>query len=363
MLKSLLRAAGIASLVLSLGACSSVARLFGKKETPPAPEPTKKFQVVESDFEWAMQSFEAGQYEDALARFQKVSRGGGANSRNDIILFYQGKCLFGLGRINEAVPKLELFLERNLSHPKAQEARFSLLNSLAQLREWKKVTLLAADTLRLESLAGNRILVQLIWGQALVELGELTGAEKSLQEAKPLFASLPDHSLVGDIVSESKSSLADRALWLGAHLDFARCRKIAPPGQNNKRSTAIKSSQDWARNKGKCLHKAISASLESFPALGPRWQHALEQSISEAIDHYFASVTSIAQGPNSAAGREAATTEIRKHFYQILERLAQAEPPPGLSEKPRWSPRPFITRIEQGLQKIAVDSAQTDKTL
>jgi hypothetical protein len=268
-----------------------------------------------------------------------------------------------LGKHREAIVKLDDFLERNLSHPRAQEARFTLLSSLAALKEWKRVTLIAADALRFESLMGNRILIQLIWGQALVELGELVGAGKTLENAKPLFDSLPDQSLIVDIVSESKASLAERALWLGSHLDFARCQKLEPELPTGKRSEVAQKSKTWARKKGQCVREALTTALKSYPALSPTWKGQLDASIEAAIQDYFTSTQRIPKGRQEAASREVAIGEIRKHFYQILDILAQAEPAPDLSTKPKWSLRPFIVQIEQGLQKLAIKAAETDKSL
>lgn len=361
------------ALALFATGCGPVAKLFGKEDSPPVPavatgpEPVQETASdgtkvlvanAESNFQWALQAFEAGHYQDALERFDDIAEDG---HTSELIPYYQGRALYYLGRHKEAVERLTLFVTRNPKSLQAREARLTILVAQNTLRDWERSTVLAAEALQDEAYIGNKILIRLLWGEALIERGELTGARKVIHETKSMFASIPEGSLLGDVMAESKSSLAERELWLESHLHIRGCAADRPPAQ-----AKVKQLTDWYRRRGACLKQAFDIALVSFTILGPRWNRAMSNTLTFGIENFLDSpeaaiAAQALKHPNAA--REVGLPEIRKYFYQILDRLEHAD---RSSSVPSTVPRPFralITKIEQGLQSLSLKAASSDRAL
>lgn len=355
--------------------CAVVEKMFGRKDPPPAAIPSAAIRPPSggesadaenpsTNFQWALQSFEAGQYEDALERFSDIAQDGAQNENFDLAVYYQGRSLYLLNRYHESTERLRSYIDHNPRGAHAQDARLTLLLAYNILRDWKNSTVVAAEAIQGESYIGNKILIRLLWAEALIEIGELTGAHKALRETKEMFQGIPEGSLMGDVLTESKSTLSERGLWLESHLQLRSCEMLKPPAKSNAKNKN-RLLTEWYSKRGLCLKQAFDIALTAYTVLGPRWNRAMSDSLATGVEVFFDSpriAANAAAASNLNAAKELALPEIRKYFYQILNGLQAAEASasiPGTVSRPY---RSLVSKIEQGLQRLSIQASSANHT-
>ncbi len=165
--------------------CSSISDFFFSttKEESLAEKERRRRQSIASQFEWAVQNYEAGDYEKALEQFRRLAAIGTDLPAYELVPFYAGMSFFRLKKYAEAASALENFLQKRTGHSQNQDARMALLEIYEQQAQWDKVLGLAAETEPLTLYQNNRAYLKLVWARALKEKGEFKGAKAVLQDA------------------------------------------------------------------------------------------------------------------------------------------------------------------------------------
>lgn len=170
-----------------LASCSTLSEALypssEPKETDSVTREKKRQKVVSSQFEWAVQNYEAGEYDLAIPQFRKLKSMGPNVPGYELVPYYLGMSLFQAKQFPEARLELENFLKSEPNSSESQEARVALLSIYEQTREWDKVLGLAAETDKLTLFQDKRAFLKLVWAQALQAKGEFKGAKAVLKDA------------------------------------------------------------------------------------------------------------------------------------------------------------------------------------
>ncbi len=249
--------------------------LIACSSTPPAKKaaPLMIYNRINTNYEWAVQYYEAGQYEKALVELRKISAEGPAVEHYELVDFFTGMSFFHLGRSNEAIPKLQAFLARAPKAFEAQEARMTLLRCFELKSDWPRLVSLAAESDNETLYFENRVLLKLLWAEALQGLSEYKGAEKILDEANTLLSNTPPDFNSGVDNYDLRRELRGR--YRSAYLT-GRARECDRKVPRKKRVTLL---GQWAEGYGECL---IGASKEYFRyshELSLRWMEKSQESL------------------------------------------------------------------------------------
>jgi hypothetical protein len=176
-----------ASAAIALSSCAAVNDFFypapvSKEGVSPAREQRRQ-KVVSTQYEWAVQNFEAGKYEKAVAEFRRLLPLGATLENYEMVPFYLGMSLYRLRQEPEATSQLENFLRARPADFSSQEARMALLSLYERAEQWDRVLGLAAETEGLTLFQDNRAFLKLVWARALLEKGEEKGAAAVLKDS------------------------------------------------------------------------------------------------------------------------------------------------------------------------------------
>lgn len=348
--------------------CSTVATMFGKGDPPPRSEQLGKEIIVlnpTTSYEWAVQAYEAGLYEEAKERFEKLEKDAKGASSFFMIPFYLGQIYYFLGNYEQSIARLENYLRRVPNSERDQESRMTLLSAYIVQRNWDKAAVLAAESNSKSLYTGNRILLQLLWAEALMHRKELIGATKTLQAAKTTLSQIPKDSNIGQGTAGLNENLGERALWLEAAISAARCQNLPLPPKpiKSRRKQVLEA---WYTRKVDCAYDTIAAALPSFGDLGHRWNQEMLKTMVAVLEEVDLAPKLLVQEQriaNLTMAREGAIRPYRKHFYRLLNFFRDlSENVPGSPERIQAQQR-LTAKVEQILQKIAVESSKADRTL
>lgn len=354
--------------LLALPACSTVATVFGKKPAPADAAPLSAIPIAgpDSSFQWALQSFEGGNYLEALNRFEDLQAQDLSSPRQRAELaFYRGRCLYQLARFREAYGALESFVNANPLSDLTGNARLHMLLILNHLREWSKAAVLAAEAVGKDSNLGNLVLARLLWAEALIEQAEISGARKLLEELAVQLRNVPRESLVSDAVGEGATSLEDRHAWVASLLELKRCRFLPLNAIPKDRKGRIQKAQQWIGKRGECVQRGVDLALMEVPKLGPRWSQILVENIQEACQDFAGSSTILEKTGvfTSAQAEEVSRPQVRRVFYQLLNSLDNASKEALRLQKSDRTYRELGSKLDSILQRISVDASTSDRSL
>lgn len=251
-------------LCLALTGCSAVHNLIypaaAPEDKPQTPvEEKRQERLVSGQFEWAVQNYEAGAYDKAIAQFRRLEAHGPRVPAFELIPYYLGMSYFRKGRDNDGVPQLEAFLKKGGPVAEQREARIALLLAYERLQQWDRVAALAAESQRLNLFQQNRTLLLLVWARALSEKGELQGARSALKEGEQMLASVPDEDR--KLISDPDADLWGRLHFTAALLQAEECRRTQPRDVKKGKSTR-RLYITWLESEAECLRRALSETLD-----------------------------------------------------------------------------------------------------
>jgi tetratricopeptide (TPR) repeat protein len=222
-----------------LASCSSLSEnLYPSsepKESDSATREKKRQKVVSSQFEWAVQNYEAGEYQLAITQFRKLKSMGPSVPGFELVPFYLGMSLYQTQQFPEATAELENFLKSESNVSESQDARVALLSIYEKTRQWDRLLGLAAETDKLTLFQDKRAFLKLVWAQALQAKGEYKGAKAVLKDAAQY--------LDGHSAKRSNGPDLDKDLWGRYHYtnfllsteDCRRSPKEVGSGKGKKR--------------------------------------------------------------------------------------------------------------------------------
>lgn len=316
--KSTWTKAALAALAASACACTSVQKVMypatdGKPET--VLEERRQEKLISSQFEWAVQNYEAGQYDKAIAEFKRLLTQGAEVPSFELVPFYLGMSYYRTKRDAEAAQYLESFLRKNGPISEQQEARLTLLLTYERQGAWDKLLALASETDKLNLFQENRALLRLLWARALVAKGELKGARAVLKESEPFLDVI--ESTDGYLHPEPNADLVGRKSYTSVLLKTAECERRNPrevkQGKRTKRLYA-----NWLEDVGTCLREATSEGIELVRSESLWTQPALER-LGASFEEFTAKIRSYQQKESGQlAEKNGLRIAARRQLYRLL---------------------------------------------
>lgn len=291
-------------------------------ETYPGGEYRKMQQSLSGKFEWGVQYYEAGRYQDALKIFERLRKEGTQVREFDLIPYYVGMSHFRLGHFPEASSELEAFLRARTTRAEVQEARLSLLLTYENLGEWKKASSLAAETDKMTLYQSNRALTKLVWARALREQGELLGAKAVLEDALPYLDKLGED----EKLSSSSHSNPDQDLWGRYHFTAIlvkemECNQLGPkelPGKT-KKARANRLYAPWLESVTDCLRSTVDTASEELFSRESPWGPRAEQTILHGVLGLAEKVQGFLSKEASVLAKHRSLQKVaREQFYRLL---------------------------------------------
>lgn len=311
----------------ALSGCTSVGGLFWGRTDSPNEQQAKDERAVakeqrlqetiNSKFEWAIQNYEAGRYQEAIKGFASVNRDQARVERFQLIPWYLGMSHFHLGKFSEATSHLRSFLQQNPPPgPEAQEARITLLRILESREEWSAITTLAAETDQLPLYQQNRALVKLFWAEALFQQREFAGARKATADAEVILSSLP-HTTGGDDHFDPRRGLWSRLRWLTLALEGHGCSDLTVTRTGKKAHL-----EQWVDGYGECLLHNVKSYLVEIPQLPARWAAKTNAHMLRSFEVFRERVEGELRSQKPPLARQQAVTAAsKKTFFRALDEL------------------------------------------
>lgn len=363
----------LAGCALLVSGCSTIGdAMFGRESepaaaetsSPAAPGPQTEIEkalsnLPSSKYEWAVQSFEAGQYETALEKFSALELDGANVASFELIPFYIGMSHFQLSHLDGAISYLKKFLAGNGKRSEADDARIALLLAYEKKGAWSEITAVAGEMQESFTNAEDRILLRLVWAEALVRQGEYPGARQILRDAETGMGNIPFTGLDADLTASAGEDLQGRFAWLKTKSELAECsdrypmNPDAPAKKGAKKKEKGPNLAHRLEGKSECLEKALARSLENYAFFTPAWSGQIADTLRQGLESFVAEAT------QPAPGRIAIVKPIlQRAFYRIA---AQLQNRLGTAEMPQTTRKPLEDlgkSVESLLQRVSLLSYQ-----
>ncbi len=276
-------------------------------------KPRRVKKSITNQFDWAVQSYEAGAYKEAVQRFERLQKEGAEVPEYDLIFFYLGMSRFKLGEIEESVTELESFLRSGTQRQEGQNARLTLLLAFEKLGRWKESASLAAETDKLTLFQYNRALLKLLWARSLAEQGELQGANVVLED------SLAYLDKVGADDKAPFYANSDQDLWGRYYFSMVlvqvRACDLSQPKEIAKKKRLY---DPWLDSVTDCLRKTLKLASEELFAKENDWNDRATEELGKAIESFGVKIEAQMK---REAGVLANQRALKKSASQSLYRL------------------------------------------
>lgn len=308
---------------LFLCGCSAVHNVLYPESIEPEPKPVTKVEekrlerIVSSQFEWAVQNYEAGAYEKAISQFKRLQSQGSNVPSFELIPYYLGMSYFRLGRDKEGVPQLEAFLKKSGPVGEQQDARVSLILAYERLQQWDKVVALAAESNKQNLFQENRALVYLVWARALREKGELQGAQAALKEGEQLMQSSSSEPRIN---SDPNLDLQGRLQFTASHLQTEECQRTQPKEVKSGKKSVKRLYRAWLESESECIRKSLGSATELVRLDSP-WTAPALQSVDTALVRFTDKIRAFMTQEKSRLDQK---RELERGARQELYRLLGA---------------------------------------
>jgi hypothetical protein len=312
------------ALVFFLGGCSSIHDLLysepAKEEIQsPQVEERRQERVVSSQFEWAVQNYEAGAYDKAISQFKRLQSQGSQVPSYELIPFYLGMSYFQKKQDSSAIPQLESFLKQGGSVGEQQQARISLLLAYERQSQWNKVAALAAESNKQNFFQENRTLLYLVWARALREKGELQGARSALKEGEQLLLNSAGAEILP--MSDPNNDLHGRLHFTSAYIQLSECMNAEPKEIAKGKKSRQRLYAPWLESVGQCLQNAQKDSVE-LVRRESTWMLPALQSVDASLVSFTNKVRGyLTQEQSRMEQKRALEKGTRQELYRLLAPL------------------------------------------
>lgn len=275
---SILPKCALVAACLILCNCSMTSDISESDQANTPKRAEKISQAISSQFEWAVQYYEAGNYEKAIKEFNRLQKKGAAVPSYELIPYYLGMSHFHLKENDRAIAFLNQFVNQNKNSARLedQEARITLLLAYESTGQWDQITSLASDTDKLNLFQENRALMKLVWARALREKGELMGARAVLKDASSFLENMPDSGVDRSLIHEPNRDTWGRYYFTMMFNQEKECADLTPREfKKGKSSTFLYA--PWLEGETDCLKSIIrTGSDQIFRQESPWSEQALE---------------------------------------------------------------------------------------
>jgi hypothetical protein len=301
-----------------LASCSSLSEVLyppsEPKEGDSVTREKKRQKVVSSQFEWAVQNYEAGEYDLAIPQFRKLKSLGPTVTGFELVPYYLGMSLYQSKQFPEATAELESFLKSESNASESQEARVALLSIYEKTRQWDRVLGLAAETDKLTLFQDKRAFLKLVWAQALQAKGEIKGAKAVLKDAAQY---LDGHSAKRSTGPDLDKDLWGRFYYTTFLLKAEDCRTV--PKEIGSGKTKKRLYQPWLESSVDCYRYSLDQITRDLGESGWSAQALaeLERSI-VAFGEKIQSYLNLEKGRLET--RRALEGQARQNLYRLLSK-------------------------------------------
>lgn len=360
------RSASILLLLSSLSACTTLSS-DDTEEVIVAGKPKRVRRNISSQFEWAVQSYEAGAYEEAVSRFEKLRKDGSEVPDFDLVAYYLGMSRFRLGEFEAAARELEAFLRAAQGRQEAQDARLTLLLADEKLGRWKEATALSAETDKLTLFQYNRALLKLLWARALREQGELQGARAVLEDSAAYLDKVgKEESRPIPFYSNPEQDLWGRYHFTATLIKTKECALLGPknigkPGKGKKKGQEKESPAarpnnkflyaPWLEAETDCLRTAVKTASEELFARESPWAPPAGESLLEGVNAFG---SEISQHLKAEAARLESHRALQKAARENLYRLLGTVDEHLKNFKDRGISSPRLDDLRKQLDRLLV---------
>lgn len=310
-----------ALLLVQLSACS----LFSPAVAPDKNQgssPTRaraRSRALMSQFEWAVQSYEAGDYLRAVRQFRELGKSGASLEEYELVPYYQGMSYFQLGKNSEATGYLENFLQGAGTRREAQDARMALLLLYERQTNWSKLLGLAAEADRQTLFQNNRALLKLLWARALIETGEFLGAKSQLKDSTQYldFASGEDRS----VLAESERDIWGRYHYTSLLVREHECREMQPKSVGTAKKPRYLYA-NWLEGNIDCVRQTLTEAIDELLLRESPWTAPAIAVLQREVDDLSTKIKgAIGREKKSLNARAALEKVAREQLYRILTEL------------------------------------------
>jgi hypothetical protein len=289
-----------------------------------------------SRFEWAVQHYEAGDFEKAIKSFEALRKEGAEIPDFDLVPFYLGMSHYKLGHFETAAQELEGFVQGASKREESQDARITLLLTLEKLGRWKDTAALAMESDKLTLFQYNRALLKLIWARSLRELGEILGAKAELEEAQPFLDKATSDEAVQPFFADPDQDLWGRSHFTSILVTESECLKLEPrdlahrepaPEKPGKKSAAKKLKAvapnrlyaPWLEAVTDCQRKASTEAADELFERESPWGPLAAAAISNSITIFGNRITGyLKEEASRLPRRRALQKDARENLYRLL---------------------------------------------
>lgn len=288
-----------------------------------------------SRFEWAVQHYEAGNYEKAIASFESLRKDGAAIPDFDLIPFYLGMSQYRLKHFETAAGELESFVRAGGDRQESQDARVTLLLACEKLGRWKDAASLAMETDKATLFQYNRALLKLVWARALREQGEILGARTALDEAQPFLDKVGTDDGGQPYYADPDQDLWGRFHYTAILVQESECTKLMPrdlagpaPEPEGKEGSSKKKKKraprllyaPWLESVADCQRQAIVRAADDLFERESPWGAPSLAAIQQGLDAFATKIQIYLRGEVAALERHRALQKsARENLYRILE--------------------------------------------
>ncbi len=262
----------------------------GTEEMMVRGKPKRVRKSVAAQFEWAVQAYEAGEYEEASRRFSKLRKEGAEVPDYDLISYYLGMGHFRLKQFEAATKELEAFLRSQNSGREGQEARLALLLAYEKLSRWKSSAALAAETDKMTLFHYNRALLKLLWARALREVGEIQGAKAVLEDSAAYLDKVSgEEGRAGPYYANPDQDLWGRYYFTSLLLKARDCTDLNPKKVKSGKAESYLYTA-WIEAESDCLSAAVRFASQELFAKESSWGQEAVNALSGSIDNFGSKV-------------------------------------------------------------------------
>lgn len=303
-----------AMLLVSLFAgCSGSSDYY--EDAAPGVKRKRASRSLSGQFEWAVQYYEAGSYQEAVKRLEALKKEGARVPEFHLIEFYLGMCHYRLGELPKAVAELKEFLRSGNQAAPSQEARITLLLAYEKLGLWKESASLSAETHKLTLFHYNRGLLHLLWARALTEQGEILGAKAALDESMAFLDKMGEGEPASTFFSHPDQDLWGRFHFTQVLLETKECGLTEPKEVLKKKRLY----EPWMDSVTDCLRSAISHASKELFAKESQWGETAENALVQAIESFANKIRGHLKREASVIERHRALNKTtRESYYRLL---------------------------------------------
>ena len=277
---------------------------------------THQEMKTSSQFEWAVQYYEAGQYEKALPSFLKLSEKGAEEESFQLVPFYLGMTYYRLRNWAKASEFLEAFNRVKTEGAVSKESRVALMVCYENQQKWQQATALASEIDTMNLYQDNQFLVKLIWARALSEQGEILGAKTILKDTFQQMSNFPMSENPDLLQQDTESDLWGRYYFVSILINEKECESIQPKEIKGKKPKFL--FDNWFEAENECVKRALKeGSLDLFRS-DKAFSHPAAALIEKALESYAAKSNQFAAKQANIEAKRQIANNARQHFYQVM---------------------------------------------